>query len=53
VISTVGFGDIHATGSFARMLVTVQMLFNLIYIGTALRVLSSVRSQAQPPTAAT
>jgi hypothetical protein len=30
VISTVGFGDIHATGSFARMLVTVQMLFNLI-----------------------
>lgn len=49
VISTVGFGDIHATGPLARTLVTVQMLFNLIYLGTALRVLSSVRSQPQPP----
>lgn len=51
VISTVGFGDIHATGSFARTVVTVQMLFNLIYLGTALRVLSSVRSPSGPPTA--
>lgn len=39
--ATVGFGDIHASGTFARLLVTVQMLVNLIYIGTALRVLSS------------
>jgi voltage-gated potassium channel len=39
--ATVGFGDIHAAGTPARLLVTVQMLFNLIYIGTALRILSS------------
>lgn len=53
VISTVGFGDIHATGSLARVLVTVQMLFNLIYLGTALRVLSSFRgsrTEASPET---
>jgi hypothetical protein len=39
--STVGFGDIHASGTPARLMVTVQMLFNLIYIGTALRILST------------
>jgi hypothetical protein len=39
--ATVGFGDIHAVGTPGRLMVTVQMLFNLIYIGTALRILSS------------
>lgn len=39
--ATVGYGDIHATQTPARLMVTVQMLFNLIYIGTALRILSS------------
>jgi hypothetical protein len=39
--ATVGFGDIHAAGTPARLMVTAQMLFNLIYIGTALRILSS------------
>jgi hypothetical protein len=52
--ATVGFGDIHAVGTPARLLVTVQMLFNLIYIGTALRILSSGisfpgRGSAAPP----
>lgn len=39
--ATVGFGDIHAAQTPGRLMVTVQMLFNLIYIGTALRILSS------------
>jgi hypothetical protein len=39
--ATVGYGDIHATQTPARLMVTAQMLFNLIYIGTALRILSS------------
>lgn len=39
--ATVGYGDIHATETAARLMVTAQMLFNLIYIGTALRVLSA------------
>lgn len=43
VMATVGFGDIYAAGTFARALVTVQMLFNLIYLGTALRMLSTLR----------
>jgi hypothetical protein len=39
VVSTVGFGDVHAEGNLARVVVTVHMLFNLIYLGTALRML--------------
>jgi len=39
--ATVGFGDVHAAGTPARLMVTVQMLFNLIYIGTALRILTA------------
>ena len=43
VVSTVGFGDITAVGGVGRGLVTAQMLVNLVYIGTALRVLTSMR----------
>lgn len=53
VISTVGFGDIHAEGTAARAVVTAQMLFSLMYIGSAVRVLGSswsgsVRSSSAP-----
>jgi voltage-gated potassium channel len=41
IMATVGFGDVHAVGTPARLMVTAQMLFNLIYLGTALRVLSA------------
>jgi len=41
VISTVGFGDIHATGKVGQVLVTIQMLVNLVYLGTSLRVLTA------------
>lgn len=44
IVSTVGFGDIHATGSAARLLVTVHMVFNLVYLGTALRLLTFPRT---------
>ena len=47
IVSTVGFGDIHAEEAAARLLVTAHMLFNLIYLGTALRLLTS--GQMQPP----
>ena len=40
VVGTVGFGDIHANETLAQVLVTVQMLVDLIYLGTALRLLS-------------
>lgn len=48
IVSTVGFGDIHAEATAARLLVTAHMLFNLIYLGTALRVLTQ-GGPAQPP----
>lgn len=41
LVATVGFGDIYATGTLAQVLATVHMLFNLVYLGTALRLLSS------------
>jgi hypothetical protein len=37
-LATVGFGDIVATGQTARVAVTFQMLFDLAFIGVAVRV---------------
>lgn len=37
-LSTVGFGDITATGQAARLLVTLQILFNVAFVGVAVRV---------------
>jgi hypothetical protein len=39
-LSTVGFGDIAATGQKARLLVTVQMVFDLAFLGLAVRLLT-------------
>jgi voltage-gated potassium channel len=41
LVATVGFGDIHPTGTAGQLAATVHMLFNLIYLGTALRLLSA------------
>ncbi len=35
---TVGFGDVHATGQVARFYVLINMVFNALVIGTALKV---------------
>ena len=40
VVSTVGFGDIHAAGAAARSIVTAQMLINVFYVGAALRLMT-------------
>jgi hypothetical protein len=37
-VSTVGYGDIHATSQAARLVVTGQILFNLLFVGVAVRV---------------
>lgn len=31
-LATVGFGDVHATGQLARGLVTLQIVFNLVFV---------------------
>ncbi|HEX5535433.1 MAG TPA: potassium channel family protein [Actinomycetales bacterium] len=48
-LATVGFGDIHAVGTAARALVTAQMLFTLLYLGTAVRMLTGTQVWARLP----
>jgi voltage-gated potassium channel len=55
VLSTVGFGDITPTSEVARLVVTVQMIANLILIGLGARTLFGAaqlglqrRSEARP-----
>ena len=38
-LSTVGFGDIHASGQTARLIVTLQILINAAFVGIIARVL--------------
>ncbi|HET8602320.1 MAG TPA: potassium channel family protein [Marmoricola sp.] len=42
VVSTVGMGDVHATGTVGRVLVTLQMVVDVVYIGTAVRLLTTL-----------
>ena len=52
-LTTVGFGDVHATGQTARVLVLVQMVFNIVFVTTAAALLSSrIRSVAAERAAA-
>jgi hypothetical protein len=39
-LTTVGYGDVHATGQVARAVMTVQLLFNLVVVATGATVLS-------------
>jgi hypothetical protein len=41
VVATVGFGDVYAAGQAARVLVTVQMLFDIVVLGVAVTVVRS------------
>jgi voltage-gated potassium channel len=41
-LATVGFGDVHASGQLARAAVTLQVLFNLVFIGTAVAMVSGL-----------
>jgi voltage-gated potassium channel len=46
-LTTVGFGDVHATGQLARAAVTVQLTFNLVFIGLAAGIVTGfLRSRA-------
>jgi voltage-gated potassium channel len=39
-LATVGFGDVHPIGQLARAAVTLQIVFNLVFLGTAVSVIS-------------
>ena len=47
IISTVGFGDISASGQTARGIVTMQMIVNFALLGVALRVVSWALKERQ------
>jgi hypothetical protein len=46
VLSTVGFGDVVAVTSFARMAVVVQMIANLVLLGTVVRFIVGIARRA-------
>jgi voltage-gated potassium channel len=39
-LATVGFGDVHPVGQLARAAVTLQIIFNLIFLGAAVSIIS-------------
>ena len=39
-LATVGFGDVHATGQLARAAVTLQIVFNLVFLGASVSIIS-------------
>jgi hypothetical protein len=46
VLSTVGFGDITPASDLARILVSIQMIADIVLIGTAFRILSTTARKA-------
>jgi len=48
-VSTVGYGDIHAAGQVARVVTTVQLVFDVVFIASFARLLSQARpARARP-----
>ncbi|GAA1552806.1 hypothetical protein GCM10009789_02970 [Kribbella sancticallisti] len=39
-MTTVGYGDIHAEGQFARAMVLVQLCFNVVFVGALATIVS-------------
>ena len=38
---TIGYGDVHATGQLARSLVLLQMLFDVVFVATAVTMITT------------
>jgi hypothetical protein len=52
VLATVGFGDVHPVGQLARAAVTVQIVFNLLFLGAAVSLITGffrTRARGQMP----
>lgn len=39
-LATVGFGDVHPTGQLARAAVTLQIVFNLVFLGSGVALIT-------------
>ena len=46
-LSTVGYGDIHASGAAARVLVTINIMLNLAFLGVVVRVMARAAGALQ------
>ena len=51
-LTTVGFGDVHATGETARIVVTLQMGFDLFFVATFAGLVSGIVAQRRAATTA-
>ncbi len=50
-LTTVGFGDVHAEGQLARALVTLQMVFDVVFVAAGAATLSTgLRARRGRPT---
>lgn len=41
-LATVGFGDVHAAGQLARAAVTLEIVFNLVFLGASVSMISGI-----------
>jgi voltage-gated potassium channel len=41
-LATVGYGDVHAAGQLARIAVTLQIVFNLVFLGSAIAMITGM-----------
>ncbi|HEY2506202.1 MAG TPA: potassium channel family protein, partial [Streptosporangiaceae bacterium] len=53
-LATVGFGDVHPVGQLARSAVIIEIIFNLVFLGAAVTVISGMaragaRRRIHPP----
>ncbi len=46
-IATVGYGDIHSVGQLARIVNTIQLVFDILFLAVFVRLISTAASQHQ------
>jgi voltage-gated potassium channel len=46
-IATVGYGDIHSVGQLARVINTIQLVFDILFLAVFVRLISTAASQRQ------
>jgi voltage-gated potassium channel len=49
-MATIGYGDVHAVGQVARVIVLIQMAFNIVFVGALASIVSGrVRRHTESP----
>lgn len=50
-VATVGYGDVSAAGQTARLLVSIQLVFNLVFVAALVGLLQGMMRGGKPPSA--